>query len=116
MITAGSLRGAAAGQNRNWEYAASIYLFGARTETTTGNVIDPVSAEVRFFDAPEYLEAAFMGAFEASDQESSSSDTTRLTTCNGTFIQPRPEPGWCLRQWARAIAVDLLPALSSIRS
>lgn len=69
MATAVSLCSAAAGQDRDWEYTASIYLFGAKTETTTGTALGPVSAELSFSDALENLDIAFMGAFEARNQK-----------------------------------------------
>jgi hypothetical protein len=52
-----------------WEYKASFYLFAARTKTSTGTPLGPVSAELSFSDALENLDLAFMGTLEASNQK-----------------------------------------------
>ncbi|MCA0930386.1 porin family protein [Ruegeria profundi] len=52
-------------QDGRWTYAASIYLFAAETTTQIGSV----ESKLSFSDALENLDMAFMGAFEASNDQ-----------------------------------------------
>ena len=51
----------------DWNYKASVYLFTAKTETSTASPFGTVSAELSFSDALNNLDLALMGAFEASN-------------------------------------------------
>ncbi|WP_172297351.1 porin family protein [Pseudoruegeria sp. HB172150] len=60
-----SCAGAASAQQTDWDFSASIYLFGAGTTTSIDSPAGSVETELSFGDALENLDFAFMGAFEA---------------------------------------------------
>ena len=60
---------------------------------------DPVGDDAgRVLDA---LEAMAMNALLLERADDPLDHAVLLLTCHGSFIQPRPEPGYCLRQLAQ---------------
>lgn len=55
------------GQQSDWNYAASIYLFAPTSTVGAETPFGPIESELSFSDAISNLEFAFMGSFEASN-------------------------------------------------
>jgi opacity protein-like surface antigen len=68
LIAAGLVSaGPAIGQQSDWSYGVSIYLFAPATTVGATTPSGPVEGTLSFSDAISNLDFAFMGAFEASN-------------------------------------------------